>query len=117
MVVFVIFVFRRGDHIAGQGRLAVGAAQGIEFEQSLLGAGPPSEVEVGGQHLSGQFGVNGAVDRSRVKCCGVAYDTRFGIAGLGEEREERVGFEGSGASLVGLCRGRLGFGTLLVVRE
>ena len=117
MVVFVIFVFCRGDHIAGQGRLAVGATQGIEFEQTLLGAGTPSEVEVGGQHLSGQFGVNGAVDRRRVECRGVAYDTTFRVAGLGEEGEERVGFEGSGASLVGLCRGRLGFGALLVVRE
>ena len=116
-VVLVILVLRRGDHFTGQGCLAVGATQCIEFEQALFGARAPSEVEVGGQHLCGQFGVDGAVNRRRVECRGIAHYTVFRVAGLNEEAEQGVCLEGSFACLVGRCGSLFGFAGVVLLSE
>ena len=117
-VVLVIFVLRRGDHFAGQGRLAIGATQCIEFEQALFGARTPSEVEVGGQHLCGQFGVDGAVDRRRVECRGVAhYTVSWVVTGHSEETEQGVCLEGGFACLVGRSGSLFGFAGVVLLSE
>ena len=116
-MVLVILVLRRGDHFAGQGCLAVGATQCIEFEQALFGARAPSEVEVGGQHLCGQFGVDGAVDRRRVECRGIAHYTVFRVTGHSEETEQGVCLEGSFACFVGRCGSLFGFAGVVLLSE